>query len=107
MQQSDAEPSKEAAILKLDKNDNIVVAKRRIEPGQQMLIDGQSITISAAIDLGHKIACRDIACGEKVIKYGAPIGSATAEIKLGDHVHAHNLQSDYVAFHAHDNGAAG
>ena len=51
---------------------------------------------------GHKYALRDIAAGENVIKYGMPIGHATAFIKKGEHVHSHNLatnlgpQLDYV-----------
>ena len=32
---------------------------------------------------GHKYADRDIKCGENIIKYGCPIGHATADIKKG------------------------
>ena len=42
---------------------------------------------------GHKIASRDIRDGEKVIKYGHPIGFATRDIKKGEWVHTHNLRS--------------
>ncbi len=31
--------------------------------------------------------------GERVIKYGFPIGVATADIKEGEHVHSHNLKT--------------
>jgi hypothetical protein len=31
-----------------------------------------------------------------VIKYGAPIGSATRDIAPGEYVHTHNLKSDYL-----------
>ena len=37
-----------------------------------------------------------IAAGEKVLKYGAPIGTATAAIAAGEHVHVHNIESDYT-----------
>ncbi len=40
-----------------------------------------------------KYALCDIACGEKVMKYGFPIGAATADIKAGEKVHSHNLKS--------------
>ena len=48
------------------------------------------------IDLqnGHKYAARDIRCGENVIKYGQPIGHATADIREGEHVHTHNLKTN-------------
>jgi hypothetical protein len=42
------------------------------------------------------VAARDIAAGEKIIKYGVPIGSATRDIGAGEHVHTHNVQSDYI-----------
>ena len=44
-------------------------------------------------DQGHKFALRDIAEGEKVIKYGMPVGVATAAIKEGEKVHTHNLKT--------------
>ncbi len=42
---------------------------------------------------GHKYAVRDIRLGEQIIKYGFPIGTATQDIKAGEHVHSHNLQT--------------
>ncbi|MBO4353872.1 MAG: UxaA family hydrolase, partial [Clostridia bacterium] len=44
-------------------------------------------------DTGHKYALCDIHKGEHVVKYGYPIGTATRDIKKGDHVHTHNLKS--------------
>ena len=46
------------------------------------------------IPLGHKIALANISKGEKVIKYGAAIGAATAPIKKGQHVHTQNLKTE-------------
>ena len=43
---------------------------------------------------GHKYACRAIETGESVIKYGMPIGHATAAIAPGEHVHVHNLATN-------------
>ena len=43
---------------------------------------------------GHKYALRDIRCGENVIKYGNPIGRATADIKCGEWVHTHNTSTN-------------
>ena len=45
------------------------------------------------LENGHKYAVRDIAKGEKVIKYGYPIGVASNDIKKGEHVHSHNLKT--------------
>ena len=43
---------------------------------------------------GHKYALRDIAAGENIIKYGNPIGHATADIKAGEHIHTHNMKTN-------------
>ena len=45
------------------------------------------------IPLGHKIALAPVAAGEKVIKYNVPIGNATQDIPLGDHVHPNCLKT--------------
>ena len=63
------------------------------------LMIGRKVAISAALGLGHKIARTAMRPGDKVLKYGAPIGSASAPIAPGDHVHTHNLKSDYTATH--------
>ena len=42
---------------------------------------------------GHKRAIRAIAKGEQVIKYGYPIGIASADIEKGEHVHSHNMKT--------------
>ena len=43
---------------------------------------------------GHKYARRPIAAGENVIKYGMPIGHATCDIAVGEHVHVHNVRTN-------------
>ena len=43
---------------------------------------------------GHKYARCDIAKGENIIKYGNPIGHATADIPKGEHVHTHNMKTN-------------
>ena len=54
------------------------------------------ITAEDEIPFGHKIALKEIKKGEKVIKYGEPIGQATRDIKKGEHVHVHNIKSIMV-----------
>ena len=40
----------------------------------------------------HKVAVRDIAEGDYVVKYGEQIGVALCDIRVGDYVHVHNLR---------------
>ena len=51
------------------------------------------ITVHGDIPYGHKLAICDIHPGDIIRKYGEEIGAATAEIKKGDYVHVHNLDS--------------
>jgi hypothetical protein len=53
------------------------------------------------------VARRAIAPGETVLKYGAPIGSATAPIAPGEHVHVHNVKSEYTPTYTLDDRKPG
>lgn len=86
-----------ARLLRLSPNDNIAVAVADIREGDEVpLGDLGMLRIREAIAMGHKVAILPIRAGEKVIKFGCPIGSATGDILPGQHVHAHNLKSDYI-----------
>ena len=83
-------------LLLLHPDDNILVARRDIAAGERVEIDGESFEIPAPVELGHKLARRAIAADARVLKYGAPIGSMKAAVARGEHVHMHNLRSDYI-----------
>ena len=57
------------------------------------MIINEKDNVEVNTENGHKYAVRDIGKGEKVIKYGYPIGIASENIKKGDHVHSHNLKT--------------
>ena len=50
-------------------------------------------TVKVCLQDGHKYARRAIRKGQPVIKYGFPIGIATADIAPGERVHCHNLRT--------------
>lgn len=83
-------------LLRLHAADNVLTVIRTLEAGETFDLDGARAQVAARLPIGHKVAARGIAAGEKVIKYGAPIGSATQAIAAGEHVHTHNLRSDYL-----------
>ena len=83
-------------LLLLHPDDNILVARRDIAAGERVELDGDTFTIPNAVELGHKLARRDIAADASVLKYGAPIGSMKTAVARGEHVHLHNLKSDYI-----------
>lgn len=93
--------------LLLDSADNCVVAIEPVMAGDEVIFEGGSLTAQSSIALGHKLAIRPVAAGAKVTKYGASIGSARVAIAKGEHIHSHNLASDYiVGFHFEAAGAA-
>lgn len=89
-------------LLLLDPHDNVLVVIRPIAAGDPIAIDGVEHTASTAIGVGHKVARHALAPGDTVVKYGAPIGSMTAVAAPGDHIHLHNMKSDYIASHLRD-----
>lgn len=45
------------------------------------------------IPIGHKIALKDLAVGDTVVKYATDIGKVVKPIKRGEHVHVHNIKT--------------
>lgn len=84
------------AVFVIAAGDNVGIAGRAVAPGETVEAEGQVLVAAAAIPLAHKIALRAIAKGEKIMRCGVPIGSATRAIAAGEHVHTHNLASDYL-----------
>lgn len=86
-----------AVALVLDTADNVATLLFDISKGEIASlkgIDGE-IRASESIETGHKIAVSDIRKGKEIIKYGQKIGIATADIKPGEWVHLHNMESVY------------
>ncbi|MEJ2815075.1 MULTISPECIES: UxaA family hydrolase [unclassified Caulobacter] len=87
------------SLILLHPDDNVLVLSAPVRAGQVLTIDGQAVTAGTDVGVGHKLARRALAVGDKVLKYGAPIGSITAPVAAGGHVHLHNMKSDYIASH--------
>ena len=83
-------------LIKLHPLDNVQILVTPLETGDHLSIHQQTICVTQPVGIGHKIADRVIEAGEKIIKYGVPIGSATTTINTGAHVHLHNMKSDYI-----------
>ena len=102
---TDASAPMDRRLLLLSEHDNVLVTCASLRNGDIVSLDGDAVTVRADAPVGFKIARRDLAPGEKVLKYGAIIGSATAAIRRGDVVHLHNMKSDYLPTYAHEAGA--
>jgi (2R)-sulfolactate sulfo-lyase subunit alpha len=59
-----------------------------MDEDRMMAVDAQQ-----DIPIGHKVALRDMATGDTVIKYGISMGKVVAPIKAGEHAHVHNIKT--------------
>jgi altronate dehydratase small subunit len=96
--------SSDPRLVLLAPEDNCVVVAQGLREGDAVTIEGESVRLPRPIGVGHKLARYAIRAGEKVVKYGALIGTATADISRGGHIHTHNLESDYLPTYTHDAG---
>lgn len=83
-------------LLLLDTADNVFAVARPIAAGETVIIEGADHAVDRVAGLGFKLARRRIPAGERIIKYGAVIGVATADIAPGHLVHSHNVESTYL-----------
>jgi len=83
-------------VLQIHPNDNVCVAVRPLPAGWQVQCAGVTFVLPEAVPLGAKIALARLRAGDKILKFGEPIGSLTADVEPGRHVHTHNLESDYL-----------
>ena len=56
--------------------------------------DTTTVTLLDDIPTNHKIAPVDIKAGDPIIKYGLNIGNASCDIRTGQYVHIHNIESN-------------
>lgn len=86
--------------LLLHPDDTVLVCIRAIAPGDVLTIDQSMVNAPTAVHVGHKVARQAFKPGDKVFKYGVPIGSVTQVVNPGEHVHSHNMKSDYIPSHS-------
>ena len=83
-----------ARTLRLQPQDNIVVAVDTLEPGRE---NGAGVSPRARVPKGHKMAIEPIPTGAPILKFGQIIGFATLDIAPGDWVHEHNVEMQVFA----------
>ncbi len=92
-----------AKAIQIDDSDNVATVTSELKEGErvEVLSPEGSVLVSPEVigdvPFGHKIALKVIARGEEVVKYGEVIGVASAEIKVGEWLHTHNVESVRVS----------
>jgi len=74
----------------INASDNVAVMLRDVAKGTEIF----GIVTAEDIPRGHKMALRNMAMDENIVKYGYPIGHAIKAIQAGCHVHTHNLRTN-------------
>jgi altronate hydrolase len=79
------------SLFRVHVDDSVATALDDLAAGTVAAVGDGAVTLSEPVARGHKVAVRAIAAGDPVIKFGFPIGRATADIAPGAHVHTHNV----------------
>jgi altronate hydrolase len=77
-------------VIRLHPGDNVVVARIEVAAGTE--IPGESVVARHRTPAGYKIATRNIAKGEAILKYNVTIGFAAADLPAGTMLHNHNVE---------------
>ena len=121
-------------VVVIDARDNVATAVRALETGEEACVGAapaayaeadsaalaapddasedvgapapRALSLREPIPIYHKVALRDIAAGQAVVKYGEVIGTALADIRAGQHVHVHNVAGRRAAGPTGGGGAA-
>ena len=83
-------------LMKINAADNVYIVRAPLNENEEIAIEGICYTVQKALGFGHKIAAVPFSPGDKIIKFGVPVGSATTHIGIGEHIHLHNMKSDYL-----------
>lgn len=83
----------QANYIRIHKDDKVAVALCPLVAGTEIVIDERSFPLVEDIPQGHKFALEDLAAGERVIKYGYPIGITKEPVKTGAWIHVHNMKT--------------
>lgn len=87
----ESHPTVHNSAILLHPEDSVAIARKTIETGRELEVNGLAVRTLAPIPAGHKVAIRPVRAGDPVYRYGNVIGFATSDIRPGEHVHTHNL----------------
>ena len=80
-------------VIIINAKDTVAVALENIPAGDKVFLpDGTVFAALTDIPYSHKVALRDMAEGETVLKYGESVGITNGPVRRGEWVHTHNLR---------------
>lgn len=79
-------------ILKIDPNDNLIVALKDLEQGEEVSWQNDVYQLSTDVPVKHKFVIHDLSVGDIVYLYGVPVGKAIKPIKKGEVITVNNVK---------------
>jgi altronate hydrolase len=79
-------------VLKINDQDNVLVALQDLEQGTTVVHDGHSIMLQENIPAKHKFFINDMQQGEEVIMYGVLVGKMQQPVLAGSRMSTENLK---------------
>lgn len=80
--------------IQINPVDNVMVAIQDLPAGEKVSAGETELEVKEEIPAGHKVALRDFAVGDNIVKYGDPIGHAVKEISQGCLVNEKNIKTN-------------
>ena len=93
--------------VRIHQSDNVAVALRPLSIGETVTVANARVLVRDEVPAGHKFALERVMVDDEVVKYGFPIGIATAPINVGNWVHSHNLRTQLEGIQEYTYSPAG
>ena len=81
-------------FLKINPEDNVVVAIQPLIKGDVITVDGNFVTLREDVPAGHKVLITKLAKGDNIVKYGYPIGHAVKDEEPGSWMNENNIKTN-------------
>jgi altronate hydrolase len=85
-------------FLKIHPSDNVFVALTDLKAGEQLSINGQSLSLGDSIPAKHKFSDKPLAIDEEIVMYGGIVGKVFQSIPAGAAIGTHNVKHKATPF---------
>jgi altronate hydrolase len=79
-------------ILKVNPNDNVIVALTNLQQGEKVQLNDKEILIKENIEAKHKFFEQDTKAGSEIIMYGVIIGTTQVDVSAGQWMNTSNVK---------------
>ncbi|MXV17571.1 UxaA family hydrolase [Hufsiella ginkgonis] len=91
-------------VLKVHKDDNVIVALTNLEAGEQVSYEGKQYILPEFVEAKHKFAAVPLPAGTEIIMYGVLVGKSETDIAEGGLLSIRNVKhaaSDFITGERH------